>query len=118
VAAGLGGARFTPFTEVAPIALMGADIDSLRGWVADSLGPLAVASDRNDGLRETARVFLHSGGSYTATADQLFLHRNTVQYRIRQAEELRGRPFSDGRLDVELALLACHWLGAAVLQPG
>jgi len=78
---------------------------------------IALTSERNDGLRDTARVFLQSGGSYTATADQLFLHRNTVQYRIRQAEELRGRPFADGRLDVELALLACHWLGPAVLQP-
>jgi DNA-binding PucR family transcriptional regulator len=68
------------------------------------------------GNAETARVFLHSGGSFTATADQLFLHRNTVQYRIRQAEDMRGRPFGDDRLDVELALLACHWLGPAVMQ--
>jgi len=75
-----------------------------------------VASERNDGLRETARVFLESSGSFTATAERLFLHRNTVQYRIRQAEELRGRPFSDGRLDVELALAACHVLGPPVLQ--
>ena len=59
-----------------------------------------------------------TGGSYTATADQLFLHRNTAQYRVQKAEELRGRPLREGRLDVELALLACHWLGSAVLQPG
>jgi DNA-binding PucR family transcriptional regulator len=117
VTAGADGMRLTPFSDVAPIALMCADVDSLRAWVAETLGPLALPSERNDGLRETARVFLHSGGSFTATADQLFLHRNTVQYRIRQAEELRGRPFSDGRLDAELALLACHWLGSAVLQP-
>jgi DNA-binding PucR family transcriptional regulator len=117
LAAGPGRMRLTPFSDVAPIALMCADLDSLRAWVVETLGPLAVTSERNDGLRETARVFLHSGGSFTATADQLFLHRNTVQYRIRQAEELRGRPFADGRLDVELSLLACHWLGSAVLQP-
>jgi DNA-binding PucR family transcriptional regulator len=92
------------------------DVDALRAWMAETLGPLASMSERNDGLRETARVFLEAGGSYTAAADQLFLHRNTVQYRIRQAEELRGRPFSEGRLDVELALLAWHWLGEAVLQ--
>jgi DNA-binding PucR family transcriptional regulator len=116
VAAGPGRLRLTPFADVAPIAMMCADVDSLRAWVAETLGPLAVASERNDGLRDTARVFLHTSGSFTATADQLFLHRNTVQYRIRQAEELRGRPFSDGRLDVELALLACQWLGAAVLH--
>jgi DNA-binding PucR family transcriptional regulator len=117
LAAGPTRARMTPFAEVAPIAMMCADIDSVRAWVAETLGALAIASERNDGLRETARVFLDTGGSYTATGDQLYLHRNTVQYRVRQAEELRGRPFTDARLDVELALLACHWLGATILQP-
>ena len=62
-------------------------------------------------------MFLESGQSYTATADQLFLHRNTAQYRVRQAEEVRGRPLRERRLDVEVALAACHWLKGAVLQP-
>ena len=116
VTAGSTGSRLTSFSDVAPIALMCPDVDSLRAWVGETLGPLAVMSERNRGLRETARVFLDSGGSFTAAADQLFLHRNTVQYRVRQAEEVRGRPFADNRFEVELALLACHWLGAAVLQ--
>ena len=116
MAAGPGGAPFTPFADVAPIAMMCADLDSARAWVAETLGPLAGASERNEGLRETARVFLRSGGSYTATADELFLHRNSVQCRVRQAEELHGRPLNDARLDVELALLACHWLGPAILS--
>jgi hypothetical protein len=30
---------------------------------------------------------------------------------------MRGRPLREGRLDVELALLACRWFGAAVLAP-
>jgi DNA-binding PucR family transcriptional regulator len=106
----------TYFVDVAPIAMMCADIESAREWVRETLGALAVDSERNTRLRETARVFLQTGGSYTSTADQLFLHRNTAQYRVQKAEELRGRPFREGRLDVELALLACHWLGSAVLQ--
>jgi DNA-binding PucR family transcriptional regulator len=97
--------------------MMTADIDGARAWVAETLGSLAVDSPRHARLRETARVFLGTGGSYAATADQLSLHRNSAQYRIEKAEELRGRPLRDGRLDVELALLACHWLGQAVLQP-
>jgi DNA-binding PucR family transcriptional regulator len=43
------------------------------------------------------------------------LHRNTAQYRVQKAAELRGRPLREARLDV---LLACHWLGSAVLQHG
>jgi hypothetical protein len=85
--------------------------------VHETLGDLAIDSTRNEGLRDTARVFLQTGGSYTATAERLFLHRNTAQYRVRRAEEVRGRPLRDGRLDVELALLACHWLKGAVLKP-
>jgi DNA-binding PucR family transcriptional regulator len=106
----------TPFVDVAPIAMLCSDLDSARAWVHETLGDLAVDSSRNEGLRETARVFLQTGGSYTATAEQLFLHRNTAQYRVRKAEEVRGRPLRDGRLDVELALLACHWMQASMLQ--
>jgi DNA-binding PucR family transcriptional regulator len=108
-------AQVTSFVEVAPIAMMCTDLDAARAWVIETLGPLATDSERHARLRESARVFLTSGGSYTVTADELFLHRNTAQYRIQKAEELRGRPLREGRLDVELALLACHWLGRAVL---
>ena len=87
----------------------------MPGWARRSATSGGIGAQR--GTARTARVFLRTGGSYTAAADELFLHRNSVQYRVRQAEELRGRPFTDGRLDVELALLACHWLGASVLTP-
>jgi len=118
LAAGSHHLPVTYFVDVAPVAMMCADIESAREWVSETLGALVIDSERNARLRETARVFLQSGGSYTATADQLFLHRNTAQYRVQKAEELRGRPLREGRLDVELALLACHWLGSAVLQHG
>jgi len=116
LAAGTEHVQITPFVEVAPIAMLCADLDSARAWVHESLGDLAIDTTRNEGLRETALVFLETGGSYTATAEQLFLHRNTAQYRVRQAEEVRGRSLRDRRLDVELALVACHWLKGAVLQ--
>jgi DNA-binding PucR family transcriptional regulator len=63
-------------------------------------------------------VFLDTGGSYKTTAERLVLHKNTVQYRIRKAQESLGRPVGSNRHDVELALQACRWLGSAVLQPG
>jgi len=107
--------RLTAFADVAPIATMCSDLDAARFWIAETLGPLAADDERSSVLRETARVFLATGGSFTATAEQMILHRNTAQYRIRKAEELRGRPLREGRLDVELALLACHYLGRAAL---
>ena len=51
-----------------------------------------------------------------ATAERLTLHKNSVQYRVRKAEESLGRPIGEDRLSVELALLASQWLGAAVLR--
>jgi DNA-binding PucR family transcriptional regulator len=45
------------------------------------------------------------------------LHKNTVQYRIRKAEESLGRPVGGTRHNIELALQAARWLGVSVLQP-
>ena len=117
LAAGPEWAPLTPFDEVAPIAMLCADLEPAKAWIHETLGELAADSTSNEGQRDTARVFLQTGGSYTATAEQLYLQRNTAPYRVRQAEEVRGRLLRDGRLDVELALLACHWLKGAVLQP-
>jgi DNA-binding PucR family transcriptional regulator len=85
--------------------------------VHSALGALAIDDEPQARLRETARVFLSTGGSFTATAEQLTVHKNTVHYRIRKAEEILGRPLQETRLDIELALSACHWLGSAVLAP-
>jgi DNA-binding PucR family transcriptional regulator len=41
-----------------------------------------------------------------------------VKYRVDKAIEERGRPLDDERLELELALVACRWLGAGVLGIG
>ena len=63
------------------------------------------------------RVFLACGSSYKVAAEELNLHFNSVKYRVGRAFARRGREICGDRLDVELSLLACHWYGAAVLQP-
>ena len=95
---------------------MSGDLDGTREWVGQTLGPLAADTVQNARLRETVRIYLNAGG-YTAAAARLTVHTNTVHYRVQKAEEVRGRPVAPERLEVELALLACHWLGTAVLQP-
>jgi DNA-binding PucR family transcriptional regulator len=99
------------------VARLGGDVADTRGWVAAVLGDLA-SNDENDGrLRETLRVFLGCGSSYKLAAEELNLHFNSVKYRVARAVARRGREIGGDRLDVELALLACHWYGSAVLQP-
>jgi DNA-binding PucR family transcriptional regulator len=58
------------------------------------------------GLFETLRTFLAQSGSWARTADRLFLHVNTVRYRITRVEELTGRDLSrlEDRVDLLLAL--------------
>ena len=90
----------------------------MQAWVIETLGALADDDDHNARLRATLGVFLQENGSYKATAERLTLHKNTVQYRVRKAEESLGRPVGEDRLNVELALLASQWLGTAVLRPG
>jgi len=111
------GPRVTTFSEVAPVALILESRELLHGWLQTTLADLATDDEHHARLRDTLRVFLQCGGSYKATAEQLVLHKNTVQYRIRQAQESLGRPLDENRLGVELALLAGHWLGPAVLRP-
>ncbi len=117
LAAGFPRPRTVAFGEVAPVAMMLGSAELLRAWVLSTLAGLAADDEHHARLRETLLVFLQAGGSYKATAEQLMLHKNTVQYRIRKAQESLGRPVSDNRHDVELALQASQWLGSSVLQP-
>lgn len=94
------------------------DLEQTRAWVRDVLGPLASATDSDERMRETLREFLHNGSSFKTTADRLHLHVNSVKYRVQRALERRGRPITDDRLDVEVALLLCHWFDTAVLNQG
>ena len=98
-------------------ALLGGDVADTRAWVAKVLGDLAADNENDARLRETLRVFLGCGSSYKVAADELNLHFNSVKYRVGRAIARRGREIGTDRLDVELALLACHWYGPAVLQP-
>lgn len=103
---------------VAVAALLGENVANTRRWVHDTLGPLASDTEADARLRETLRVFLQRGSSYTAAAEQLVLHPNSVRYRVARAVERRGLPIADDRIDVELALLACRHFQQAVLATG
>jgi DNA-binding PucR family transcriptional regulator len=116
LAAGPPAPRAVMFSEVAPVAMMLGSKEMLRAWVLSTLAGLATDDEHHARLRDTLLAFLRSGGSYKTTAEQLMMHKNTVQYRIRKAEESLGRPVSDNRQNVELALEASHWLGSYVLQ--
>jgi DNA-binding PucR family transcriptional regulator len=114
LAAGDHAASVTPYRAVASIAFLCQDLDRAREWVIETLGGLCRDDDSTEQLRRTLATFLDCGRSFTASAERLQCHKNTVQYRIRRAEGLCGRPLGDRQLDLELALSACRWLGPVV----
>lgn len=116
--AGPVAAAVTSYADVEVVSLMSGDLPRARAFVAGQLGPLAVDDDAMGRLRETLLAFLLTGGSTSQTAKDLFVHHNTVTYRVKRAEELLGRRVTDDLLGLTAALKLAGTLGPAVLQAG
>ena len=79
----------------------------LRSFRDRLLGPLLAYDERHRAeLLPTLREFLACSGSWNACAARMYVHVNTVRYRIRRVEELTGRDLSclDDQVDFFLAL--------------
>lgn len=107
--------RITLHADVATVALLAGDYQEARRFVIRTLGELASRTAASAQLRETLRVFLQEGGNTRRAGERLFMHRNTVLYRLRRIEELIGHPLDKRRLDVEVALLFVDTFGDEVL---
>lgn len=90
--------RFFFFSDYAFYVL----IDSLedKSILPYCLHPLllklsAYDAEKNTELYETLKVYAQTGYSKNMTADLMFLHRNTVNYRIQQIADLFSVDFSD-----------------------
>lgn len=73
------------------------------------LDPLmAYDLERNSDLVRTLKVYFDCGENASEAADRLFLHRNSVPYRLERVRELTGLDYRDNldRLALRLGLLA------------
>ncbi len=109
-------AAVTRYERVELVSLLAGDLPRARAFVKRRLGPLASRSEPAERLRETVLAFLVAGGSGTRAAKQLFVHQNTVSYRVKRAEELLGRRVTDDGVELTCALTLAAVLGAAVLD--
>ena len=86
---------------------------ALEGFVRSVLGPL-IEHDRarSSDLVRSAREFIAAGGRWEQGAAVLGVHRHTLRYRVRQAEDLLGRDLAsaEDRLELWLALKAAEVL--------
>jgi sugar diacid utilization regulator len=106
---GTSAISVVPSDEVASHELLLATVPAsvLRSFRERLLGPLLAYDEQHRAeLLPTLREFLACSGSWNACAVRMYVHVNTVRYRIRRIEELTGRDLSrlDDQVDFFLAL--------------
>ncbi|GEL25177.1 PucR family transcriptional regulator [Pseudonocardia sulfidoxydans NBRC 16205] len=103
--------RPVPADDLLPERAFSGDPEAHRRLVETVVTPLAEAGGE---LWRTLAAYLDGGGSLEACARALFVHPNTVRYRLRRVSDLTGRSPADPR-DAQVlraALLAGRLAGA------
>ncbi|WP_162788431.1 PucR family transcriptional regulator [Amycolatopsis albispora] len=103
--------------ELACLAAGSGGMAAMRALVERELGQLAATDDATTRLRDTLREYLAHGADARRAGAALHVHRNTVRYRVQQAEQALGHPIDERRAHLELALHCHHVYGADAL-PG
>src|SRR5487761_488346 len=80
--------------ELLPERAVDGDADARAELIAQVYEPLLAGGAA---LVDTLTTYLDQGSSLEATARMLFVHPNTVRYRLRRVTELTGYTPSDGR---------------------
>lgn len=79
--------------------------ESLRYFCEKNLKGLAYPSEQSTKeLRKTLKYYLDYNCEITKTADSLFVHRNTIKYRIKQCEKLLGLSIKNPQNSLNLRL--------------
>jgi hypothetical protein len=100
-----GTRRLVAVADRIPEVLLAGNPHVVPMLLRESIEPLLVQPDvLARTLLDTLRALLRHDGSPTHAAEDLFCHRNTVIYRIRQIEQITGRSLSDPRDKLLLAL--------------
>lgn len=79
--------------DLLPERALSGDLRAVRTLVASVFGKLT----EDPTLLETADAFVASGGAIEATARELFVHANTIRYRLRRIADTCGYDLADSR---------------------
>ncbi len=83
-----GAPRPVPARELLPERALLGDATAIAALDAEVMRPLA---DAGPALTETLDAYLDSGGAIEACARKLFVHPNTVRYRLKRIADFTGR---------------------------
>lgn len=83
----------------------GIDLEKLY---IDSLEPLLKHARQGTDLLETLDVYLYNNQNIQTTAGELFIHRHTLKYRLKQIETKTGLQLksTNDRMQIQLAIMA------------
>ena len=77
----------------------------LREFYASSVGPLAAYDRENHtNLLETLEVYLLENRNVSAAAQKLYIHRNTMNYRINKIKQVLNTDFDDAEKLLKLQI--------------
>ncbi|MFE5476370.1 PucR family transcriptional regulator [Nocardia sp. NPDC056541] len=77
---------------------------------------LALPHDDRHRLLETLETWFAAGGSAATTGESLYLHANTVRYRLRHIEKLTGRSLTDPAAVRDLGAALQAWKVLATVR--
>jgi hypothetical protein len=115
-----GGVRVVDAAALGSVELLlaTAPAEARKAFRASLLSPLLdYDADHGTELVRTLRVFLDCSGSWTKAAEAMFVHVNSLRYRMRRVEELTGRDLGS-LADQAALLLALRLAGPGVPARG
>jgi hypothetical protein len=99
------------YHDVELLCLTAGSDDLTRRMVERELGALGRPDKNTEVIRETVLAYIESGLNAEPTAQGLFVHKNTVRYRLGKAEELLGHSLSQRIAYLEVALRHASMFG-------
>lgn len=77
----------------------------MESFISNNLKSLAYSEDETlIEFKNTLKMYLDLNCNITDTANALFVHRNTVKYRIKRCEEILGQDITDPSYSLQLRL--------------
>jgi sugar diacid utilization regulator len=87
--------------------------NELKEYVEDTLGPIISYDEKNDtDLIQTLKVYLDTNQNMVQSAKKLYVHTNTVKYRLKTIQQILNIDSLDGRkaFDLQLGLYILEYL--------
>lgn len=119
--AGAGKTRVFSYSSLGPLGLLaGTDREALAQYCESRLGALMrYDAAHGTGLLETLAAYLERDGKLQETADALFIHINSLRYRLKRIGDISGLSLADSeeRFRLRLALRILPLLRRRGLSP-